>query len=165
MPRKKRAPEVELNVTAMLDMAFQLLAFFILTFKPAPIEGDVVLRMPRAAPTTVVQKAPAAGADRKNTNPVQGLTSLVITVLGDDNGSIQGLAIGDSQVGGLPEFATRLPTVLKDEGSGFDQVLVQVDSRLDYEGLMQVIDVCTRQQLANGKKLTKLSFVELPSGR
>lgn len=165
MLRRKRLGEVELNVTAMLDMAFQLLAFFILTFKPAPIEGDVVLRMPPAAPTTVVQKAKTAGADAKSTNPAQGLTSLVITVVGDDNGNIQALAIGDSQVGGLEEFATRLPTVLKDEGSGFDQVLIQVDSRLDYEGLMRVVDVCTRQQLANGKKLTKLSFVELPGGR
>ena len=164
MARRRRQGEVELNVTAMLDMAFQLLAFFILTFKPAPVEGDVVLRMPRAAPTTQVQKAQSAGADKKNTNPVQGLTSLIITVMGNDTGGIQAMAIGDSQVGGLEEFATRLPTVLKDEGSGFDQVLIQVDSRLDYEGLMQVVDICTRQQLANGKKLTKLSFVELPTG-
>ena len=29
--------EVELNMTAMLDMAFQLLAFFILTFHPSPV--------------------------------------------------------------------------------------------------------------------------------
>lgn len=162
MSRRKRHSEVELNVTAMLDLAFQLLTFFILTFKPAPVEGDVVLRMPAAAPTTVVQKAKTAGADAKNTNPVQGLTSLIVTVIGDDSGNIQALAIGDSQVGGVEEFASRLPTVLKDEASGFDQVLIQVDSRLDYEGLMRVVEVCTRQQLANGKKLSKLSFVELP---
>jgi hypothetical protein len=125
----------------------------------------VIVRMPPATPTTQVQKAQNAGADKKNTNPVQGLTSLLITVVGNDTGGIQALAIGDSQVGGLEEFATRLPTVLKDQGSGFDQVLLQVDSRLDYEGLMQVVDICTRQQLANGKKLTKLSFVELSTGR
>ena len=27
---------------------------------------------------------------------------------------------------------------------------------------MGVVDVCTRQKLPDGKKLTKLSFVELP---
>ena len=27
---------------------------------------------------------------------------------------------------------------------------------------MKIIDVCTRQTLPNGQKLTKLSFVELP---
>jgi hypothetical protein len=51
---------------------------------------------------------------------------------------------------------------LKDPGSPFDQVIIQVDSALRYEELMQVVDVCTRQTLANGQKLSKLSFVELP---
>ena len=39
MRRKKKSrgkEEVELNLAAMLDMAFQLLAFFILTFRPSP---------------------------------------------------------------------------------------------------------------------------------
>jgi len=30
--------------------------------------------------------------------------------------------------------------------------------------LMKVIDVCTHQTLPDGKKLSKLSFVELPGG-
>jgi biopolymer transport protein ExbD len=30
---------VEMNLAAMLDMAFQLLTFFILTIRPAPMEG------------------------------------------------------------------------------------------------------------------------------
>ena len=34
--KHKSNDEVELNLAAMLDMAFQLLTFFILTFKPAP---------------------------------------------------------------------------------------------------------------------------------
>ena len=49
MSRRKRrgsGEEVELNLAAMLDMAFQLLTFFILTFKPAPVEGQVNLRLP-----------------------------------------------------------------------------------------------------------------------
>ena len=36
MIRQQSSEGVELNVTAMLDMAFQLLAFFILTFRPGP---------------------------------------------------------------------------------------------------------------------------------
>ena len=35
-----------LNVTAMLDMAFQLLAFFVLTFKPPPAEAQIFLKLP-----------------------------------------------------------------------------------------------------------------------
>ena len=45
--RKRRLQsEVELNLAAMLDMAFQLLAFFILTYQPLPIEGQISLRLP-----------------------------------------------------------------------------------------------------------------------
>jgi len=29
---------------------------------------------------------------------------------------------------------------------------------------MKVVDVCTRQKLPNGEKLSKLSFVEAPGG-
>ncbi len=37
--KKRKQGEVELNMASMLDMAFQLLTFFILTFRPPPAEG------------------------------------------------------------------------------------------------------------------------------
>jgi biopolymer transport protein ExbD len=162
---KKKRPksDVELNVTAMLDLAFQLLAFFILTFKPAPVEGDVLLRMAPPRPTTIVKNGQAPGGDPKNTNPVQGLTSLTITVTGTPSGDIDALAVGEARAAGLEGFEAKLKTILADEGAGFDQVLLQVSGGLRYRELMRVIDVCTRQKLPNGKKLSKLSFVELPS--
>src|SRR5262245_18747814 len=49
MSRRRRhhtKQQVKLNLAAMLDMAFQLLAFFILTFRPSPMEGQLALRMP-----------------------------------------------------------------------------------------------------------------------
>jgi len=163
--RKKRLQgEVELNLAAMLDMAFQLLTFFILTFKPAPVEGDVVLRLPAPLPTTVRPNAEPLGSNEKNPNPVQGLTSLVITVTNDESGGTKSIAIGDQPVAGLAEFENKLHAVLGDGGAGFDQVLIQVGSELNYEELMRVVDVCTRQKLAGGQRLTKLSFVALPSG-
>ena len=72
MRRKKRRTqsEVELNLAAMLDMAFQLLTFFILTFKPAPklgIEGlarpahESALRL--ATPEELKLKLKLAGDD------------------------------------------------------------------------------------------------------
>src|SRR5712692_4735795 len=49
MARRNRAEqslEVELPITPMLDMAFQLLAYFIITFEPAALEGAMDLSMP-----------------------------------------------------------------------------------------------------------------------
>jgi biopolymer transport protein ExbD len=160
--KKRTQGEVELNLAAMLDMAFQLLTFFILTFKPAPVEGQVMLRMPPPQPITNINANQKAGSDPKNTNPIQGLTTLIISALATDDGSLQQLAIGETGLGGLSAFEVQLGTILSDPGSGFDQVIIQVDSRLKYEELMRVIDVCTRQRLPSGELLSKLSFVELP---
>ena len=57
--RKKHKPpgEVQINLAAMLDMAFQLLAFFILTFRPAPIEGHFQLHMPPPTSQTNVTES------------------------------------------------------------------------------------------------------------
>lgn len=164
--KKKRRSQgdVELNLAAMLDMAFQLLTFFILTFKPAPVEGQVLLRMPPPQPVTNLNAGQKAGSDASNTNPVQGLNTLVVTALADSGGGLRQMAVGEATFAGLPALERRLSEVLGDPGSGFDQVIVQVDSRLKYEGLMQVIDVCTRQKLPSGENLSKLSFVELPTG-
>lgn len=38
--------EADLPITPMLDMSFQLLAFFIMTFKPAPTEGQIAMTLP-----------------------------------------------------------------------------------------------------------------------
>lgn len=161
---KKKRPkgEVELNVTAMLDLAFQLLAFFILTFRPAPVEGDVLLRMAPPRPTTIIKDGQAPGGDPKNTNPVQGLTSLVISVVGNASGDIDTIAVGEARTGGLEGFDSKLKTILADQGAGFDQVLLQVGGGVRYRELMRVIDICTRQKLPDGKKLSKLSFAKLP---
>ncbi len=161
--RKRRSQgEVELNLAAMLDMAFQLLAFFILTFKPAPVEGQIMLRMPPAQPVSAAQSTVQAGADPDNLNPVQGLNSLIISVLPGASGDIASMSLGESPLATLSGLNDRLRTVLSDAASPFDQVVIQVGSGLRYDALMGVVDVCTRQTLPDGQRLTKLSFVELP---
>jgi biopolymer transport protein ExbD len=167
MPRRRRKrrrsqERVELNLAAMLDMAFQLLTFFILTFRPAPVEGQISLRMPPAQPVSPVQTEVQAGDNADNTDPVQGLNSLVISVIPNDAGAIGSMAIGESPSGTLAGLNDRLKTVLSDAASPFDQVVIQVGSGLRYDALMGVVDVCTRQRLPDGQRLTKLSFVELP---
>ena len=42
--------EVKLEMTPMIDIVFQLLVFFIMTFKIVSQEGDFNIKMPRAAP-------------------------------------------------------------------------------------------------------------------
>ena len=165
--RKRRSlSEVELNLTAMLDMAFQLLAFFILTFRPSPIEGQVSLRLPPPQAVVEAKDAQKAGQESKNVNPVQGVNTLTISVFADPKtGAIASLGVGETQVTGLAALNGKLKEVFADEGNPFDQVILQVSDDCRYDELMKVVDVCTQQEIhKDGKrqKLSKLSFVEVP---
>lgn len=170
MRRRRGSPsEVKLNLAAMLDMAFQLLSFFVLTFKPDPAEGQIMLRLPPPQAVAMVKANAQAGADTNNTNPVEGIESLIVSVFSQADGSIQSLAVGEGTVGeNTPDKAkaleARLRVILDDPDAPFKQVILQVGSKLRYDELMKIIDVCTRQKLPSGEALTKLSFVELPEG-
>ncbi len=166
---RKKTSDVKLNLAAMLDMAFQLLSFFVLTFKPDPAEGQIQLRLPPPEAVAIVKTNQQAGQDKNNTNPIEGIETLVISVFSRGDGSIESLAVGEGVVGGdTPDKAkaldARLRLILGDKDVGFKQVILQVGSKLRYDELMKLIDVCTRQKLPNGDPLTKLSFVELPEG-
>jgi len=158
--RRKKNEEVELNLAAMLDMAFQLLTFFILTFKPSPVEGQITLRLPPPQPVTnAASKTAQVGSDESKV--LEGLESLVITATSDKAGNMSSLALAEDPVGSLARLDERLRTILKDPALPFEQVIIQVGSGLRYDQLMSIIDVCTRQTLPTGQPLTKLSFVEL----
>ena len=162
--KKRRAQgEVELNLAAMLDMAFQLLAFFILTFKPAPVEGQISLRLPPPMPVTnLATKSQSAGSD--SSKQLEGLESLVITALPGEGGNLGSLTLNEDPLGGLARLDERLRSIFSDKSLPFEQVVIQVGSGLRYDALMAIIDVCTRQKLPNGEPLTKLSFIELKEG-
>lgn len=165
MSRRKRLEgAVELNVAAMLDMAFQLLAFFILTFRPSQVEGQFSLHLPPPQAMTNVDSLTVVGANPKNQDHAAGLNTLVISALAESNGKLQSLAVGEKAVNGLPGLDQALKAIFADPDLAFDQVIVQAGALLHYEELMRVMAVCAGQKLRNGKQLSRLSFVELPAG-
>ena len=165
--KRRNQSEVELNLAAMLDMAFQLLTFFILTFKPPPTEGQISLRLPPPE-GVVAQQGEKAGSDVKNTNPLEGLNTLTISVDGRpadrrDHEPRHRRRRTKRRFRTLRNW-TRSCERTWHAGHPFDQVIIQVSPACRYDELMKVIDVCTHQTLADGKKLSKLSFVALPGG-
>ena len=168
--RKKNhaSEDVELNLAAMLDMAFQLLTFFILTFRPAPVEGQISLRLP--PPQGLVGGTAEAGKESSETETPKGLNTFVLTVYAKSDGSLGQIRIGESSP--LPNvwrLDRELASQFADDSNPFNQVLLQVASDLRYSELMKVIDVCTKQTIYDseqGKRvpLSKLSFVEMDTG-
>ena len=166
--KRTHSDSVELNLAAMLDMAFQLLTFFILTFKPAPIEGQISLRMPPPLPPAATPEGRTAGSETTSVDVLAGLTTLVVSVTADKHGEIGSLAIGRDGSSFTVSTIARLSEHLKTSLSGTDspvrQLLIQAGSSVNYDALMSVVDICSRQRLSSGEKLTRLSFVEVPDG-
>ena len=150
---------VELNLAAMLDMAFQLLTFFILTFQPPPLEGQLAMRLPAAKPTNIHGKGPP-GEHVSSQIPVGQFDTLLISVI-SQSGAIEAISVGDRTARDLGELNRLLKDVFGNRDSPFEQVVLQVDDGLHYENLLKTVEVCLKQKLPDGSKLAKLSFVPL----
>lgn len=169
--RKKREQgSVEMNLAAMLDMAFQLLTFFILTFRPAPIEGQLSLNLP---PPVAVQQLDAQPKENDGSDagdPV-GLDTLHLQVTANDRGGVNQVILdaspvvqGEMDAGNVQRLDRRLQQIFSQKMIGFDRIQIAVERRLRYGELMKVIDVCTRQKTPDGQQMRKISFTELSGG-
>jgi biopolymer transport protein ExbD len=169
--RKRKHQEVELNLAAMLDMAFQLLAFFILTFRPSPVEAELAMYLPPSMPITNVQarNLPTSTTGGVGLDP-QLEKTVVLQVMADARGNLTGVAEegqgiifrGGPSASNLYALEHRLRELFGFPGSPFEQVQLQSSPELRYEEFMRVLDVCLKQKLANGQPLEKIGFVEAP---
>lgn len=78
--------EPDLPITPMLDMSFQLLAFFIMTFKPAPTEGQIALTLPKE------EGGPSSSAAPSLSDPDKP-KHYVVRVAATDDGRIEQMSI------------------------------------------------------------------------
>jgi biopolymer transport protein ExbD len=167
--------DVELNVTAMLDMAFQLLAFFVLTFRPPPGEDQIYLMLPPAQPVAGMTGTQAAGADEnKKPDEVKTTKSLTVTLLDNGTGSLSDVQIGipDVAMKAIPyndlerELRTYFRAKDETESGGqkgnvqgaFEQVVINSSPTLRWEEVMKVADMCTKFTTVVGDKLPAVSF-------
>ena len=173
MRRKRRHRRdqgtVEMNLAAMLDMAFQLLTFFILTFRPAPIEGQLSLHLPlpvAVAPEPQPQVNP--GGDPGEINEFE---TLHLQVMANERGGVRQVILEASPVvqGEMNDANTQrldreLQRIFGTKMIAFDRIQIAVERKVRYGELMKVIDVCTRQKTPDGQLMRKVSFTELSSG-
>lgn len=139
--RKPSEPEVP--VTPMLDMAFQLLTFFVLTYRPAPMEGQFAMSLLPPQPATAVEATPPPDAAASNDLPAS-LRTVTTTLRADDAGALGRITLGEQDVADLDDFKEKAAAVLDNPELPFDQALIVIDPRLRYEGLMRVVDILSR---------------------
>ena len=163
--RKRSQQDVELNVASMLDMAFPLLAFFILTFSRPRWKARLVCGCPRRnrPPTRTARASPAIRTARSN--PSASIRSPSRSSPRETATSIStgtGPAWAANRWRALPNSARGCRASSRNPDSPFEQLVVQSSPKLRYGELMQVVNVCTRKDSPTAKNWTSLVSPSFP---
>jgi biopolymer transport protein ExbD len=149
-------PEVELPITPMLDMAFQLLMFFILTYRPSMLEGHMALSLPSTGDAKAAAPAdvePKTSAPEDTPELPAEVTVLVRTQDGaTSDGRISQVLVEERQ--GTKEINNQeeLRKYLQRQRGGLTNqtdIKVQADARLKYAAVMEVMDTCLKAGFKN----------------
>jgi biopolymer transport protein ExbD len=112
--------KIELQMTPMIDIVFQLLVFFIMTFKIVSQEGDFNIKMPLAAP--------AAGAP----DDLQ-LPPMKVRLRAGAGGMLAGMSLNERSVGTMEALRLEIIGLVGDErGPGSIQETAEVELDCDY---------------------------------
>jgi biopolymer transport protein ExbD len=155
--KRSKHQEVEIQVTPMLDMAFQLLTFFILTYRPAPTEGQFSMNLLPSAPSVDMSKTETTNEATDTSDMPALLRTLNVQVRANIDGTMSETTIGENTFATLDQLRTRLKEIVADKTLPFDQAVILADPGLRYDELIRVIDVFAGKDVG----ITKLSFNEL----
>jgi len=146
---------IVLQMTPMIDIVFQLLVFFVFTFKIVLPEGDFNIRMPSAAASTTSQPSE---------------TPLVkVRLRANDDGELAGVQLGDRPLQEQPflELQSQIRSMIGDAGgpgSTDQEVEIEADYNLKYHYAMNAITAITGY-VENGeqhKLVERIRFAPLP---
>ena len=144
---------VELMMTPMVDIVFQLLIFFLMTFKIASAEGDFNVKMPLAAPS---QGKP---------DELQ-LPPLKVRLTADPGGRIAGIFLGQTPMKDFRQLREQIVGIVGDDtgpGSIADtqEVELDCDYNLDFKHVIDAITAVSGQITPDGevvKLIEKIKF-------
>lgn len=133
----------DLPITPMLDMTFQLLAFFITTFNPTPSEGHLDLALPKmeggqtaTTPPTVLVDEDDEFTVQVDATPEGGIAGIKVL----EKGAAEGKPLGND--------TAKLFTFLKDrvasKGGKAGKLKLEMGDTLNYQFVIKLIDESSR---------------------
>jgi len=150
-PRTGGTPEeVDFPVTPMLDMAFQLLAFFVLTFQVPTRETRLDLYLP-AAPAALPPAEGTGGRGSRGSSDFEN--DLVIRAEADAAGGLKSLRLGDSPLENAAALRAKLGQYGALLGGKPLRVVLVADDGLLYGEAAELVGACT----ASGVSSLRLS--------
>ena len=142
--KRRELVDPDLPITPMLDMSFQLMAFFILTFRPMPTEAQLPLALPKEQGE---QNAPPPTLDF----PVED-EELIVQVYSTDVGQIADITLA-LKTGNVP-FKTDTSALFNElkvkaksaqaAGQKTPRLRFEFADRLNYQYVIKMIDEARR---------------------
>ena len=142
--RRRSAPtEPDLPITPMLDMSFQLMAFFILTYRPAPTEAQLGLLLPPPDGGGAAVPTPSLSTEDEE---------LIVQVYAAANGAI-GDIVAAPKTGNVPlgPDTAKLFAYLKDKaaaakaaGTAAPKLKFELGEQLNYQYVIKLLDEANR---------------------
>ncbi|MEN6451612.1 MAG: biopolymer transporter ExbD [Thermoguttaceae bacterium] len=138
---------LEMNLTPMIDICFQLIIFFIANMRLVQPEGDFNIAMPQALPSGTA----AATAGTGQPGPTGGvatpgeLPATRVHLMADDAGELSGIVLGQRKLASFKELGRQIREMSgldRAEGGNASLMEVEIDSdeNLRYEFVMRAVD-------------------------
>jgi len=143
------AAKIDINMTPMIDVVFQLLTFFLMTFKVASPEGDFNLRLPK---------------EERSAGPANTQTEMInIRLVAQGNGDLQHIQVeGNPPLTGRGAFTVLHNQIVKmvniARGAGQDEPEIQIDADdiLRYENIVLAVSAVSGQMNPETGEITPL---------
>ena len=140
-----RSADVTLQMTPMIDIVFQLLVFFIMTFKIVLPEGDFSIRMPLSS--------------QRESRPDDTLPPIQVRLIAKKNGDLAGIHLNDQALADFNQLRRRIIGLVGDtRGPGSlaesAEVELDCDDWLHYRHVIEAISAVSGY--VQDKKVIKL---------
>ncbi|MGE3407860.1 MAG: ExbD/TolR family protein [Pirellulales bacterium] len=148
------ADKIPVDMTPMIDIVFQLMAFFIMTLKVVLHEGDFNIKMPLAAP---------------GGPPPIGLPPIQVRLVAGGDGRLSSVQMGNRNLGtdfdalraAVLDIVGQGETSLKDEA----EVEIDADFNLRYEYIIRAITSVTGYRGSDGHVVPLVEKIKFATPR
>lgn len=115
------ADKVDINMTPMIDVVFQLLSFFVMSFKVIAMEGDFNVKMPLAAP-------------REGLPDDNALPPIKVRLTADSDGRLSSIALNANGLSTMDDLRNEVIKIVGDDvGPGSIRETAEIELDCDYD--------------------------------
>lgn len=131
--------KVNLEMTPMIDVVFQLLIFFMFTFKIVTVEGEFAITMPAAE----------QGSAAPTSENITALPDIQVQLLAGENGDLAAIQVGDTNVKSMDELAATLKAIVGDDPqmAGDVEMKIIAPDNLKYGNIVAAINAAARVKI------------------